>query len=101
MTIFVRISVLIALLWGSVSLTAEATTVLYNDFSNTTGLVLNGSTTTPVTGDGTVLRLTGTLPNQSGSVFSSAQVNAATFSTFFKFRISSPGGQLLFDGNTE
>jgi hypothetical protein len=71
---------------------AHATTILFSDFSSTTGLVLNGNTGTTVTGDGTVLRLVGASGNQSGSAFSKATINASTFSTFFKFRLTNPGG---------
>jgi hypothetical protein len=76
-----------------------ATTFTFNDFSDTTGLTLNGSATTTTTSDGTVLRLTPALTGQSGSTFSSATINAASFSTKFQFRISNRGGS-LFDCNT-
>jgi hypothetical protein len=79
---------------------SRAASVTFPDFSNTTGLVLNGHAHTVVTGDGTVLRLTGAFTSQAGSVFSSTAINAATFSTFFQFRITNPGGP-LFDGNAE
>lgn len=79
---------------------AQAVVVTFNDFSDTSGLTLNGSATTTVTGDGTVLRLTPALLSQSGSAFSSTTVNAADFSTFFRFRITDPGGT-IFDCNTE
>src|SRR5262245_47242123 len=71
---------------------ARATTILFSDFTSTLGLVLNGSTATAVTGDGTVLRLVPAAPNQSGSAFSQATINAGTFSTFFKFRLTNPAG---------
>jgi hypothetical protein len=73
-------------------LAASATTVTFNDFSSTAGLTLNGNTATAVTGDGTVLRLVPATTSQSGSAFSSVTINAATFSTAFKFRITNPGG---------
>lgn len=79
---------------------ALATTVSYNGFADTTGLTLNGQATTVTTADGTVLRLTPALPSRAGSAFSSAQVDSTDFSTYFEFRITSPGGT-LFDGNTE
>lgn len=79
---------------------AHAASVTYNDFSDTSGLTLNGSATTTTTSDGTVLRLTPASTGQSGSAFSSVTVNAATFSTAFQFRITSPGGT-IFDCNTE
>jgi hypothetical protein len=46
-----------------------------------------------------VLRVTPATTSQSGSAFSSATINAATFSTHFQFRITDWGGG-LFDGNT-
>lgn len=79
---------------------AQAVVVTFNDFSDTSGLTLNGSATTTVTGDGTVLRLTPALTGRSGSAFSTTTVNAADFSTFFRFRITDPGGT-IFDCNTE
>ena len=80
---------------------ASATTVTFNDFSSTAGLTLNGSAAKVNTAaDGDVLRLTPALPNQGGSAFSSVTINAADFSTYFRFRITDPGG-ILFDGNTE
>lgn len=76
----------------------HATTIVYNDFSSLSGLQLNGSTASianPVTtGDGKVLRLTDDL-FQGGSAFSSTTIllnNAASFSSFFKFRITDPRG---------
>jgi hypothetical protein len=70
--------------------------VQFTDFSSTAGLTLNGSATTTTTADGSVLRLTPAAYNQSGSAFSSTTINAATFSTEFKFRLTNPGG--IFDG---
>lgn len=78
---------------------SQATTMTFSNFSDTSSLDLNGSATTTTTSDGTVLRLTGAIANQSGSAFSYATVNAATFSTFFTFRITNFGGS-LFDCNT-
>jgi hypothetical protein len=75
---------------------AMATNVIFSDFSSTAGLTLNGNTTTPTTGDGTVLRLVPATYSQSGSAFSSVTINAATFSTAFQFRLTNPGGS--FDG---
>lgn len=82
-----------------VTTTVNATTIAFNDFSDTSILTLNGSATTGVTGDGAVLRLTPALANRSGSAFSSATISASTFSTYFEFRITSPGGP-VFDLNT-
>jgi hypothetical protein len=100
MVLLWRMSVLVSLLVAFSPLSALATVILYNDFSDTTGLDLNGSAAVVSTVDGQVLRLTPALNDRSGSTFSGVQVNAADFSTFFKFRITSPGG-ILFDGNTE
>jgi hypothetical protein len=71
---------------------ASATTVSFADFSNTTGLTLNGSAAATSTNDGAVLRLVPAVAAKSGSVFSSATVHAADFSTSFSFRITNPGG---------
>jgi len=81
------------------TVSVNATTIVFNDFSDTSLLTLNGHTTTTTTTDGTVLRLTSAGPGQSGSAFSTETINAATFSTYFEFRITEPGGS-LFDGNT-
>ena len=62
-------------------------------------LVLNGDATTAVIGHSSVLRLTPATFSQSGSAFSQTIVNAANFSTYFSFRIFSPGGS-LFDCNS-
>jgi hypothetical protein len=70
----------------------EATVVTFPDFSSTAGLTLNGSTAATNTSDGAVLRLTSAGPSQSGSAFSSATINAASFSTAFSFRITDAGG---------
>jgi hypothetical protein len=74
---------------------AHAQSFTYGNFSDTTGLTLNGSTTTPVTGDGTVLRLTPASSGQAGSAFSTTQISLASqasFSTEFTFRFTQPGG---------
>jgi hypothetical protein len=71
---------------------ALAGTLSFTDFSDASLLTLNGSTVTTTTDDGVVLRLTSATPNNSGSAFSSATVNAAAFSTKFSFRITEPGG---------
>ena len=67
---------------------SNATTISYGDFSSTAGLQLNGSTAQA----GSVLRLTTENFNQSGSAFSSSAITLGanySFSTFFRFRISS------------
>jgi hypothetical protein len=63
----------------------------YADFSSTAGLTLNGSATQA----GTALRVTPALVNQSGSFFATNTVSLASnasFSTYFQFRNTSPGG---------
>jgi hypothetical protein len=68
---------------------ASAVTILFDDFSSTAGLTLNGNAAQA----GNVLRVTPEAFNQSGSVFSSTAIpltNANSFSTFFQFRISTP-----------
>ena len=82
------------------SFPAHAVNIVFNGFSDTTGLTINNDADVAVTADGTVLRVTPALGNKRGSVFSSAAINASTFSTFFKFRITNPGGALS-DGNSE
>jgi hypothetical protein len=80
---------------------ADAQSFTYNNFSDTSGLTINGSAATAVTGDGTVLRLTPNLDSQAGSAFSTTQIslaNNASFSTEFTFRITQPGGFGPADG---
>lgn len=89
----------LTLFMGTVSGLGNATVITFNDFSNTAQLDLNGNAAVTTTADGKVLRVTPALGSQSGSAFSLATVNAATFSTYFTFRITSPGGS-LFDCNS-
>ncbi len=81
---------------------ASAETIVYNDFSDISGLTLNGSTDTignPVYYNGqNVLRLTDNL-GQSGSAFYTNPITLensggfqASFSTFFSFQITDPQG---------
>lgn len=70
----------------------EAATVTFSDFSNTSGLVVNGNAAQALTADGYVLRVAPTGAFQSGSFFSQTQLNAASFSTRFEFRLTNPGG---------
>ncbi len=82
----------------SVPIHAGATTLLFNDFSSTSGLQLNGATAAinpggqgvlDFNGD-RVLRLTNDL-GQSGSAFSTTAISLdtdASFSTRFEFRIT-------------
>jgi hypothetical protein len=86
-----QIALLICVL-AAISGSANAETITFSDFSDTSGLDLNGSATTVVTSDGTVLRLVPATTNRSGSAFSLVQVNAADFSTAFEFRLTNRGG---------
>ncbi|GFE71104.1 L-type lectin-domain containing protein [Chroococcus sp. FPU101] len=78
-----------------VAQTASAATILFPDFSDVSNLQLNGNATTVVSDGQSVLRLTPSLPLQSGSAFVKDAVslsNEASFSAFFQFRISNPAG---------
>jgi hypothetical protein len=72
--------------------TAHAALVIdYPDFSNTTGLTLNGAAAKV----GNVLRVTPATFSQAGSVFSTNTVSlasSASFSTYFQFRFTNAGG---------
>jgi Legume lectin domain/PEP-CTERM motif len=82
---------------------AQALLVTYPNFSSTAGLTLVGNTTTAVTGDGTVLRLTGAAGGEAGAAYSTSAITLGpsdTFSTQFRFRITDPGGIDPADGFT-
>jgi hypothetical protein len=64
----------------------------WNDFSSTSNLTLNGKARATNTTDGAVIRLVSAQTNQRGSVFTSQAIPAATFSAFFRFRMTNPGG---------
>ena len=64
----------------------------FDGFDSTTGFVLNGSAAVSNTSDGSVLRLCPAVPSAGGSAFGKVTVSAHGFKTFFKFRITSPGG---------
>jgi hypothetical protein len=73
------------------SMSPAATVLNFSDFSSVAGLQLNGNAAKV----GNVLRVTPSLPGQSGSVFSVTPValtSQVSFSTYFSFRISNPGG---------
>lgn len=76
----------------------QAATVLnFPDFSDITGLQLNGNAAQV----GNVLRVTPSSPFQAGSVFSTTAVtltSQVSFSTAFSFRMSQPGGSSDVDG---
>jgi hypothetical protein len=80
--------------------TSTFAAVNLTDFSDTSLLKLNGATAVTTTSDGKVLRLTPAQGSKSGSAFSQKTVNVKNFSTFFKFRITNPGGT-VFDCNTK
>ena len=74
-----------------VSSPALATTIVFNDFSSTTGLQLNGSAAAANDGSRTVLRVTPSAQNQAGSVFSTNPVTLGadvSFSTRFTFNFN-------------
>ena len=82
---------------------AHASTVTFNDFSDTSGLTLIGSAAAAATADGNVLRLTAATGNQSAAAYSTSAITLgdnATFSTTFKFRFTQPGGWDPADGIT-
>lgn len=74
--------------------TTSAGEYVLKDFSDVSSLVLNGDTKTVSTPDGVALRLTEATRLQSGSVFSAVKISTATFSTYFQFRVTEPGGVL-------
>jgi hypothetical protein len=70
---------------------AGAAVISYTDFSSVAGLTLNGNAAQV----GNVLRVTPANFGQSGSAFSTSTVSLASnasFSTFFQFRFTNPGG---------
>lgn len=90
-------SLIIAIVVGFLATSANATPILYNDFSNTSGLQLNGSATV----FNNALRLTPSMRGQSGSAFSTDTVSLnsnASFSSAFEYRISESGGICDNDG---
>jgi len=74
-------------------LTGWTQTLVYPDFSSTTGLTLRS-----VSASGGAIKLADAT-NDRGSVFTSSKLNVTGFSTVFEFRISNPGGGL--DGQNE
>jgi hypothetical protein len=77
---------------ASVATLAQAALVIdYPDFSDTTGLTINGTAAQV----GNVLRVTRDTFSQAGSAFSTntvALTSGAAFSTYFRFRFTNPGG---------
>ena len=72
----------------AVCTSASASVILFNDFSSTAGLTINGNAANV----GTVLRLAPALQSQRGSAFASSAVGVSNFSTVFTFQISNPVG---------
>ncbi|MBS1135895.1 MAG: Legume lectin, beta domain:Protein of unknown function, partial [Burkholderiaceae bacterium] len=76
---------------ASVATLAQAALVInYPDFSDTTGLTINGNAAQV----GNVLRVTRDTFSQAGSAFSTntvALTSGAAFSTYFRFRFTNPG----------
>ena len=70
---------------------AGAAVISYPDFSSVAGLTINGNAAQ----SGNALRLTPANFGQSGSAFSTSTVSLASnasFSTYFQFRFTNPGG---------
>lgn len=70
---------------------ANAATIVYNNFSNTSGLTINGDAAAVNTGARTVMRVTPSAFFQSGSVFSSSAIAFGPtygFSTRFTFNLN-------------
>ncbi len=74
---------------------ASATTIVYNGFSSTSGLTVNGDSAAVTTGGRTVMRLSPSKFFKSGSVFSSAPITFGSlysFSTRFTFNLNAQQG---------
>jgi Legume lectin domain len=90
-----RILKLCAVAMALAPLPASAATIVYNNFTNTTGLTINGDAAALNTGSRTLMRLTPSRFFKSGSVFST---NAITFgpsygfSTRFTFNMNTQRG---------
>lgn len=93
------IQILLAAVFLGVPFIAKSDQLTFVDFSNSSALVLNGDTqVVDTTADGQVLRLTAAESWQAGTAFSSQQITASSFSTYFTFRITDPGGIGVADG---
>ena len=82
---------------------AFAESFSFPNFTDTSGLTMTGSTSTAVTGDGTVLRIIPAAGSQAGAAYSTSAVtlgSGATFSTQFQFRFTGAGGADPADGIT-
>ena len=74
---------------------ANAATIIYNDFSSTSGLTVNGDSAAVNTGARTVMRLTPSDFFKSGSVFSTSAITFGPtygFSTRFTFNMNAQQG---------
>ena len=71
----------------------------YPGFSSS-GLVMNGSAAIVSSSDGSVLRLTPSLPGKSATVLATPLVDLSSFSTHFTFRMSAPSAGGGADGLT-
>jgi len=73
---------------------AQATTLVYTDFSNTAGLQINGGAAAVNDGSRDVLRVTNANFSQAGSVFSTSPITFSSnysFSTRFTFNFNGAG----------
>ena len=67
--------------------------VVFSDFSDVSQLSLNGHASQySSVDDGSVIRLARNVSGNGGTVFSKRDIYAGNFSTYFRFRITSPGG---------
>jgi hypothetical protein len=82
-----RHSLLVLPLLAALAINAGAQTLLFSNFSSTTGLSLNAAQVV----NGSVL-LAQNQQDRSGSVFTTSTYAISGFSAAFEFRISSPGG---------
>jgi MYXO-CTERM domain-containing protein len=71
---------------------AQATTVMFPNFSTTSGLTLSGSAAIATTSDGAVLRLTPAVEKLSGSAFGTKLIRVQDFSSSFSFRMTNAAG---------
>ncbi len=85
---------------ASIAASLPAGILVFDGFADTSLLTINGDAETVTTADGVVLRLTAATGNEGGSSFATKPVDATSFTSHFRFRITEPGGG-LFDCNTE
>ena len=80
----------------TVGVVTNSTDLVFDGFARVENLRINGTARVVPTADGQVMRLTAAQPFQAGAIFSQQRLRAASFSTYFRFRISAAGG-LVFD----